>query len=69
MDSDSGEQSEGEPVTTAGTEGPRQPSREGRGREEGRLGQEIASISRSCRAGGRSLPGQDRGLLRAVSLL
>lgn len=74
MDSDSGEQSEGEPVTTAGTEGSRHRSQEGWGRQEGRPGLEIASISLSGQAGGRSpaarsLPSRDWGLLRAVSLL
>lgn len=42
MDSDSGEQSEGEPVTATGTEGSRRPSQEGGGQQEARPGQESA---------------------------
>ena len=61
MDSDSGEQSEGEPVTTAGTEGSRQPSREGWDWEEERTGQEISCISPSCR---READPQQLGLLQ-----
>lgn len=52
MDSDSGEQSEGEPVTATGTAGSRQPSPEGWGQEEAKSGQEIASVPSRCQAGG-----------------
>lgn len=75
MDSDSGEQSEGEPVTTAGTEGSRQPSGEGWDREKEKTGQEISTVSRSLgREGGRSpaarfVTGRDQRLLSAGSLL
>lgn len=70
MDSDSGEQSEGEPVTAAGTEGVVAPQPEGWGQEEGRPGQEVARIPSSCQAGGRApaagfLPGRDWGSLCA----
>lgn len=74
MDSDSGEQSEGEPVTAAGTEGPRQPGWEDwdwRGAETGAENLECFSELRDGRpipvAG--SLAGQGWGLLGALSLL